>query len=231
MALKSLEKLDKKRADARGEGTRYALIMAGMELFGEHGVKATTTRMLAEKANANVSAIAYYFENKEGLYLAVVSYIAEQMQLQAGNSAQAIMQDINLKTCSIAQAKEAYHAIMDDLITLLLTAEGPKAWSRIVMREQSNPTEAFDVLYKNPMRPMQVMTSGLMQRIAGGKMTENELIIRSHAIFGQILVFLVSRETLLRGLNSKQLEEEEVTLARKIIHEHIAACLDICEAK
>ena len=66
--------------DKRGDSTRFALIEAGLDLFGEFGFKGTTTRMLSDSASANISAIPYYFGSKKGLYLAVMEYIVERMQ-------------------------------------------------------------------------------------------------------------------------------------------------------
>ncbi|MFP4031684.1 MAG: TetR family transcriptional regulator, partial [Desulfococcaceae bacterium] len=62
-------------AARRGDETRRALIHAGLELFGEYGIKGTSTRMLAELSGANVAAIPYHFGSKRGLYLAVVAHI------------------------------------------------------------------------------------------------------------------------------------------------------------
>lgn len=227
MKLQSLEKIDATLAMKRGEGTRYALIMAGLELFGEYGVKATTTRMLAERADANISAIPYYFDNKDGLYIAVVTYIAEQMQRHVGDKAKSIAENIDLSHCNSAQAKDAYHEIMDVFITLFLLSDEPKAWARIVVREQLYPTDAFDILYEQGMRPMQDMMSALMAKILPKEINDKELTIRSHALFGQVLGFLVSREALLRGLEKKKLTQADFAMIRDVVHAHIEACLNV----
>ena len=56
--------------------TAQKLILAGMELFGQYGFKGTTTRMIAEAADSNIGSIAYYFDNKTGLYHAIARHIA-----------------------------------------------------------------------------------------------------------------------------------------------------------
>ena len=60
--------------------TAQKLILAGMELFGQYGFKGTTTRMIAEAADSNIGSIAYYFDNKTGLYHAIARHIARRMR-------------------------------------------------------------------------------------------------------------------------------------------------------
>ncbi len=64
-------------ATTRGEQARQQLLQAAIELFGELGLKGATTRDIAQRAGQNIAAITYYFNSKEGLYLAVAQYIAD----------------------------------------------------------------------------------------------------------------------------------------------------------
>ncbi|HYX13489.1 MAG TPA: TetR family transcriptional regulator [Nostoc sp.] len=52
--------------------TRQRLIQAALELFSAHGVSATTTRQIAEKAEVNEVTLFRNFGNKHGLLLAVL---------------------------------------------------------------------------------------------------------------------------------------------------------------
>ena len=54
--------------DATTEPLRARLIQAALECFLADDYHRVTTRLIAEKAGANVSMIRYYFGNKEGLY-------------------------------------------------------------------------------------------------------------------------------------------------------------------
>jgi AcrR family transcriptional regulator len=51
--------------------TRERLLLAGLRLFAEKGYAQTSTREIAAAAQANIAAIAYYFEGKAGLYKAL----------------------------------------------------------------------------------------------------------------------------------------------------------------
>lgn len=61
----------------RGEQAKLALLEAAIEIFGLNGPNSATTRQIAQRADQNIAAIAYYFGSKDGLYLAVAQHIAD----------------------------------------------------------------------------------------------------------------------------------------------------------
>ena len=63
----------------RGAQSRLGLLRAAAEVFGESSLESATTREIAQRANQNIAAIAYYFGGKEGLrlYVAVAEHIVE----------------------------------------------------------------------------------------------------------------------------------------------------------
>lgn len=52
---------------------RQQLLSAARSLFAKHGYDAVSTRALAETAQVNPAMINYYFDNKQGLYEAMLS--------------------------------------------------------------------------------------------------------------------------------------------------------------
>ncbi len=55
-------------SDANGDSVRERLLQAARESFLSDDYHKVSTRLIAERADANVSMIRYYFGNKEGLY-------------------------------------------------------------------------------------------------------------------------------------------------------------------
>src|SRR5918996_5272493 len=53
--------------------TREALLDAAEALFSEHGIQASSLRMITHQAGANLAAVHYHFGSKEGLVRAVFS--------------------------------------------------------------------------------------------------------------------------------------------------------------
>src|SRR6516165_651681 len=62
-----------------GEETRARIIAAALKLFGEHGFAGASTRDIAAEAGVNAPALQYYFDNKEGVYLACVEHIVSRV--------------------------------------------------------------------------------------------------------------------------------------------------------
>ena len=53
--------------------TRESLLDAAESLFAEHGIQASSLRMITQRAGANLAAVHYHFGSKEGLVRAVFS--------------------------------------------------------------------------------------------------------------------------------------------------------------
>ncbi|MFA5937819.1 MAG: TetR family transcriptional regulator [Sinimarinibacterium sp.] len=67
-------------ATRSGDPTRHQLVLAALELFAVEGVNATSIRSITAHAGAaNQSAVHYHFRNKDGLILAVLDYVNEQL--------------------------------------------------------------------------------------------------------------------------------------------------------
>ena len=60
-----------------GDESRARILKCAGQLFAERGFNGVSTRELAKAAGVNVSAIAYYFRGKKGLYRAVFNQLIE----------------------------------------------------------------------------------------------------------------------------------------------------------
>ncbi len=64
----------KKSQESPGDpGARIRLLKAAVELFTTKGYAATTVRQIVELAGVSAPVLYYYFKNKEGLYLQLIS--------------------------------------------------------------------------------------------------------------------------------------------------------------
>ncbi|WP_221031474.1 CerR family C-terminal domain-containing protein [Actomonas aquatica] len=215
------------RRERRGCRTRQALVEAGLELFGEYGLKGTTTRMLCEATGANVAAINYHFGNKDGLYLAVIDYIIGRLQAHIRPTAEALVTEVSAANNDPAAARRALLRLLDHLADLMVQSEEIRLWALIIVREQSRPTPAFDHIYDQCFKRVQSKLLFLLGTATGIDPTSNEAKIRVHAFFGQILGFAVSRESLLRTLGTPALTPALVTSIRQVLHANVEACLNL----
>jgi TetR/AcrR family transcriptional regulator len=64
------------------DGTRARILAAALEVFAERGFDGARTREIAERADANLGLITYYFGDKEGLWKAAVTRAFAELQAE-----------------------------------------------------------------------------------------------------------------------------------------------------
>jgi AcrR family transcriptional regulator len=186
------------------------LIEAGIEVFGRYGYEGASTRQLVEKAGANISAIAYYFGGKEGLYAAILEHIAEKPLARIGGAAQQIGQALENPDTPDAAFRELLHQFLRGLIGFLFSPQASPDLARIFIREQMDPTPAFDVLYEKTMRPMHELITRLVARLTGLPFPGEEATLCAHSLIGQVAIFKTHREAALRRLGWKDYDEASI---------------------
>jgi TetR/AcrR family transcriptional regulator, regulator of cefoperazone and chloramphenicol sensitivity len=205
------------RAD---DETSQKLILAGMDLFGQYGFKGTTTRMIAEAADSNIGSIAYYFDNKTGLYLAIARYIALRMREVFGFTGDQPNASIEDRDQALAQLE----IIVRRMVRQFAQAPEARRWLMLVIREQANPTEAFDILYEETFERIHMHLTRLIAVVMGRPSDESRVIIEAHTVLGQIIFFLVGRFPLLRRLGLEgELPPDVVETAEQVVISHLHA--------
>src|SRR5215471_6359468 len=144
--------MDRKPSPARGEPTREALVRAAIEIFGRDGFDAASTRAISDAASVNQALIGYHFGGKPGLYLAALRFIAASVSARLGPLVDSI--EAQLATAGKARTgkKVAEHSLaalqtLVDAFVGMLASDESAAWARLILREQQNPSDGFDVLY------------------------------------------------------------------------------------
>jgi AcrR family transcriptional regulator len=201
----------------KGDRARQNLIEAAIDLFGEHGFTATGTRMIADKAGANISAIQYYFGGKEGLYRAVVSHIAEGIGSYINPLSAGIRDEFEKSGGGRDAAVKCIITAVRGLAAMFIRSDGPKRWALIVLREQAKPTPAFDILYDSVMKEAHGLFSRLIAAGAGIKPDSAEAHLRAHAVVGSVLAFLSARETAVRRLGTSDYTAEHMDLLDRLL--------------
>ncbi|MDO3383514.1 CerR family C-terminal domain-containing protein [Gilvimarinus algae] len=215
------KKANARPALAQGDSTEAKLLDAGMALFGELGFKATTTRMIADRAGANIGSIAYYFGNKRGLYLAIAEHIGQHLKEKLG-IAQLFAEAPPADELSPVLALELLNQLANKMIDLFACDREAEKWLMVIMREQVNPTEAFEHLYKNAFLQVHSTLSFLISRLMKRSAEEDEVLMETHFLVGRIVFLLVGKTPLLRRLGQTGgYSEETVVLAKGVMARHL----------
>ena len=85
---------------------REAILAAAAELFSAQGYAGTTIKEIAGKAKVNSALLYYYFEDKEGLYRAVLAHLMGSVSQAIGGSlAQAPSPEEGVRRFVLAQSE------------------------------------------------------------------------------------------------------------------------------
>jgi len=210
-----------------GDSLDIRLIKTGIDLFGRDGFAATSTRAIAVAAGAQMSAITYHFGGKEGLYLACARYIAEQMRVRLGpavGASDAVLED----DLSPAAARETMLGLIGGVVTVMMQ-DDVALITRFVVREQMNPTPAFNILYEGVMSEISVRVSTLLRRISSRPMSDEEASVRGVALMGQVFAFRFARAVLMASTGWESTGERETDIVRAIVLDHSNAILSALE--
>lgn len=219
---------------ARNDGTREKLLLAALELFGQYGFEGVSTRKLAERADVNLQAINYYFANKRGLYNAVADYLIERLQARIGERRKMVLG-------RFAEAQSGGRSIDADEACAILTVLGETMltlfaddesaiWVRYMVREQAEPTEAYERIYTGFLQPMLMAVRHLVGILLETDPDCERVRLRTLSLVGSLIVYRVGRATILREMGWSAVGTEEVAAIRNIAAELVAGIHPIRES-
>src|SRR5258708_910049 len=125
------------------------LLDTAIDQFGRNGLQGASTRAIATAAGTTMSSITYHYGGKQGLYLAAARHIADRI---GERMAPALAAPItrSRKGEGPEAAMTELLSIVDRFVEMMVHPESA-AWARFIVREQMEPTEAFDILYGGVM--------------------------------------------------------------------------------
>jgi TetR/AcrR family transcriptional regulator, regulator of cefoperazone and chloramphenicol sensitivity len=179
--------------------TRERLLQAAVIAFGRRDYDGVSIREVVEAAGANIAAISYHFGGKHELYLATVAFLADKLHAGMADQFHQIEEAISRREAKCCA--QLLCRFLGQFLEQMLTGELGKSAPGIIFREQSQPTDAFDILYAKLLEPMHSTLGSLVACYLGRSTSDREVITLSHALVGQTMIFRVGRTTLLRRLN------------------------------
>jgi len=208
--------------------TDSRLLDVAIDHFGRLGLEGASTRAIARDADTLMSSITYHFGGKQGLYLAAADHIAARI-----GEWMAPTLEHATALCDadgdIASVRAAIHAIVGGMAMVMMRDE-TAAIARFIVREQSDPTEAFARIYKVVMADMLDRLSNLLIRASNGRLTSDEALLRAVTLVGQVLVFRTARATVLTGLGWSDIGDTEAAQITRTLAANLDAILEQLQA-
>ena len=183
------------------EETRQRLLDAAGPLFAEQGLKATTVRVICDRAGVNLAAINYHFRDKDSLYLECVRharrYLREQFPMDEAASAD-------------GSAEQRLRAYVRTFLLRFLDAAGPQWHGKLLTREMFEPTGALDEAIEDTIRPQSELLRSIVQELAGAKLSPREARLCAESITAQCLFYRDARSILLKLTPGREIGGEAV---------------------
>jgi AcrR family transcriptional regulator len=173
----------------RGEETRRRILDAAIDVFAAEGYEAAHTRLLAERSGVKLPAIQYYFGNKEGLFRAVIEYIAERVDERMAPAADRARAGLAHGESDRARLLALMHELLDSFAENVLSSDCPESWRRIIARGEIENAVALEPLRDCIMRQTVAPCVSLIARLLGRPEADERIHLRAVAILGQIHIF------------------------------------------
>lgn len=180
--------------EARSAKTRATLIEAAIEMFGAVGYEAASTRLLAQKAEANLSAITYHFGGKRELYLGAAQEIAAYVRVRLGEIAEELNQantEDPLSSIETALVKFLY-LVVDDA--------KPRAWTAFLARCIQENDDAYLLIHEEAIAPFQQRLVDVARMLSLGTSDDEAIRLRIAAIMSVVASFRLLPGFMLRGM-------------------------------
>ena len=116
------------------------------------------------------------------------------------------------------------------MIELLVGVPEADAWAGFIMREQSQPTEAFDLIYDRTMGRIIGVVTLLLGRLTGTSPEDATTRLRALTIMGQLLIMRTSRAGVLRTMRWPEYRAENVAQILDLVTQQTDAIVEAANA-
>ena len=167
------------------DSTFDRLLQTAVEVFAEKGFKEATVREICTRANVNIASVNYYFRSKQALYSSALRFAFEEAnrlhpQTEASNVS------LSAETRLGFFVHNFLHKLLDDS---QLGFHG-----KLIAREISDPTEAFQQIIDEAIEPHCRLLEGIILELVPALQTNRKALARfMFSVLGQCLVFKHSR--------------------------------------
>ncbi len=158
--------------------TREALLDTAEKLFSEHGIQASSLRMITHQAGANLAAVHYHFGSKEGLVRAVFARRLRPLEEERFRL---------LEACDLSGAT-AIEGVIDAFVAPLIrrmreTPDGAQEFAQLMGRVFMEPSEEVRTMMIQELRPTADRFVGALRQLLP-QLSDKELTWRFHFLAG-----------------------------------------------
>ena len=209
----------REKVSHKDHDTQQRVLESACEIFALKGFKDASITDICEHAQANRAAVNYYFRDKSQLYEQAWRYA----WLQAS---QAYPFDSVVNNSTPAQE------VIELFITVVLKrifCTGKAGWfPQMMVREMADPTDAFEGIFQDIIRPQFKLLSQAIQQIVGPDVAQLNVHLAVMSIVSQCIYFSFNKAVRQRHFDGNaDLARQIEVLTRHIIDFSLAGILNI----
>lgn len=169
--------------------TRDIIMESAGKIFAEEGYPKATVRNICRSAGVNIAAVNYHFGDKKGLYLAILKNYQEAAFRRYPPDT-----GMNKNPKPEEKLREYIRSFLKRIMD-----DGQPAWfGRLLAREFTEPTWAFDILVEETIRPSFRRLTDIVAELTGKTLNDRIVRLHSMSIVGQCLYFRHSHPVITR---------------------------------
>ncbi len=181
----------KKNTREDGDATKRHILETAVRLFAEHGYADTTSKMICREAGVNMASVNYHFGSRDGLYLAVLEDVHEQI-VNVSKMARI--------TSANASAEEKLSRVLEAFLEAVFNGEG---WHmRIWAHELAMPSPMGGLVFLKGTFPKEESILALLSEVTGIPHDAPELQCCILSVMAPYLLMLCVRRDLARSLST-----------------------------
>jgi len=164
--------------------TKERILNEAEALFAPKGYDAVSIREITAAAHCNLAAVNYHFGNKQNLYLEVFRsrWVPRARRLQEYFRKSLASQDSPSPTAVAKSLAEAF-------LVGPLSDEERHRHHQLMARELGQPTEAFELVAEQVIRPFFKGLAGSLRSFMPEGLTEDRLMLNMLSMFATVLYF------------------------------------------
>ena len=168
--------------------TKDRILNKAEMLFAQRGYHGVTVREITEAASCNLAAVNYHFGNKWRLYLAVFhsKWLPRAKRLREN-----LIEELSeYKSPTLTDVVKALsHAFLKGPIT----DEERSRHSLLIFRELAEPTEAFELVASQALRPLFQAITERLRPVMPPDLDDKRLALNIFSVFAMVTYFNFAR--------------------------------------
>ena len=173
--------------------TKERLLDEAEALFAQKGFDGVSVREITTAAKCNLAAVNYHFGNKKNLYIEVFRcrWVPRARRLFA-------QFENTLSESSVPSPNDIVQGLAQAFLAGPLSDDERYRHHQLISRELGRPSEAFDMLANEVMRPYFKKLASRLRPVMPEDVGKEGLLLNVLSIFAMVLYFNFAREAVTR---------------------------------